>query len=482
MPHSAPECLVKFDKSMANRKSTIYVVLFIAEIEMLFYSGILYGLNVLIPSLKREKYFFDLCSPMLHSANASCVQQNQLFGYNLITGITAFSISSLPLGIFFDKFGYKYTKIFCSLLCFFGCLLFALSSVIKSEMLFPAMLVLGVSAQSLAVCNLPLGGLVPDHETLIVALYVGSFDTSVIVFIFINLSYLSGFSLLASFLIMAFTGLALMELDAFLLMGAVDQIKVKSLKSVTSKNKIGMEDIASGTDEVQASGAVIKEPDTLASLNAYRDSIYPGLKQILSSRYFLIQLMFYIIVFFRFSFFLAQLSIQLDTGFVSNHNMVLYLLSVSSYFFMTSIGIAPISGIIVDALKARIKPMTDPVQLYKTTLSTFGIPLIICCVTNELMAIFIVVAENWAIYIAYMSLTVARAFLFTLTASFILTAFPVKYFGMLFGITVTTGGVISFIQYALLINDLTSLNIVNYVLIAISAFTFVHPILLLIKL
>lgn len=205
------------------------------------------------------------------------------------------------------------------------------------------------------------------------------------------------------------------------------------------------------------------------------------MKRILCSRYYLIQLMFLTIIYFRFSFFLAQLSLQIQNNFKSNQTMVKHLLFVSNFFFIPSMLISPISGFIVDSLKNGVKKDKDPKTFYHSIMGCFGIPLLLCSLANELMSFMILVPHPFALYVAYISCTLTRCFLFSLNAGYILSAFPEKYFGKIFGITITICGSIGFLQYALLFNELANLNIVNYVLIGLSTLTFIHPITLIVK-
>ena len=205
------------------------------------------------------------------------------------------------------------------------------------------------------------------------------------------------------------------------------------------------------------------------------------MKRILCSRYYLMQLIFLVITYFRFSFFLAQLSLQIQNNFKDNQTTVEYLLFVSNFFFIPSMIISPVSGFIVDILKNRIKQVDDSNLNYKSIISCFGIPILLCGLANELMSVMILFCNEFAVYVAYTSCAFTRCFMFSLNAGYILSAFPEKYFGKIFGITITVCGLIGLFQYALLYNELSNLNTVNYVLIGLSSLTFIHPIILMCK-
>nr|AKN21683.1 slc43a-1 [Schmidtea mediterranea] len=447
-------------------------VLIVAEIEMIFYSGIMFGLNSLLPILKENGFFHNQFNRTYDNANATSTKQNETFGYILITGIASCHLFSFPLGLVMDRYGIKTTKLISASSLLFGCLLFSSCFLIRDILIFPAFVLLGIFAQSICICNFPLAILVPKFQNIIISIFSGSFSSSAMMLTFVLYAYQRGIDVSTSILTIGISGFILMICSRKFLLDKVDRIKAKEI--LVTLNGESDNRIRNCKSDSYLMTSIMKQEN-------YKNSQFPRMKTILRNHYFLFQLFFMVITFFRFSFFLAQLSVQMEKNFSDDETKAKSILLVGNYFFIPSVVISPIVGLMIDYQKNRVSPSKDQEAFYKSILKCFGIPMLICSLANLSMSILIIIPNEVAMYMAYLACTVTRCFMFSLNASYIISAFPRKYFGKLFGLNITICGCVSFLQYILLLNNICNLNVVNFILIAFSILSFIHPVILLLN-
>lgn len=211
---------------------------------------------------------------------------------------------------------------------------------------------------------------------------------------------------------------------------------------------------------------------------------FPTLKSVLISRHYIMQTANLTILFFRYAFFLAEFNLQLTHLFPEDRNLVNNLLFYSSYILMCGVLFSPLSGIVIDATKKLNNKalQTCPEKYYYgQCLLCFTPSLFFCTTMNLIMSVLILIPHRAAIYSSYAAFMLMRVTLFSTNSSYLLLAFPKKFFGKIFGIGVLISGALSFIQFGMLYEDSHKLEIVNYSLIVVVLVTYVHPILLLLN-
>ncbi|VDQ12849.1 unnamed protein product [Trichobilharzia regenti] len=147
---------------------------------------------------------------------------------------------------------------------------------------------------------------------------------------------------------------------------------------------------------------------------------------------------------------------------------------------------APISGLIIDVfLRLSRNQVTDMLikdrkgltnkKMYYTYISGLIPALTLTALFSLLLSIMMFIPNKSAIYVAFLCLVILRSLLFSSFVSFLLTCFPIRYFGTLNGISSTVAGLFSLLQHALLH---TSGTVANYVSLAVSIGLFIPPIIL----
>nr|AKN21685.1 slc43a-3 [Schmidtea mediterranea] len=468
-----------------------YLTLFFGWVEMVCFSGVMYGLNSLFETLAKENLFVQLCNSSSGQINESsnetlfCSTQNTYFSYIMITMMTSQCVLALPIGYLFDKFGSRISKLFVSIVFLVACILFAISFKVTSYFVFPAAFLFGISSQTLLFCNLALGKIFPKHQNLIVSVFSGSFDTSSVMLTFFTLTFLLGVGLMTSFITLGIFGFCIMLINGIFLMAKAN---VQNNANQRLNNGERAENLLIQEETKDLEDGVIedKELDLMNKLEALTNRMYPDLRSIVFSKYYLFQLGSFTILYFRFTFFLIQLNLQLHYNFPQQRGLVNNLLSRTNYFFLCGILISPIAGIIVDLSKKsflkKLPNSINEVLLYKRTMKSFVTSQLICCVCNLIVSITVIIPNVALVHVTYLCVTITRAFLFSLNSAYLLQAFPGRFFGQIMGIIVLVAGLMSFIQYAILFNDLYRLNIINFILIGFSCLNFIHPLyLILIK-
>nr|AKN21688.1 slc43a-6 [Schmidtea mediterranea] len=436
-------------------------VLFIAMIEMFFFSGLMLGFNSIIPSLMKENFFSKYC-PI---RNSTCSARNQIYSYVIISAIISLNLSAFICGVFFDKFGQIYTKYLSSLLFFFGCLFIALSSITVNELLYPGVIILGFCSQFIILYNYSLTISFHKCQNILISIFSSLLDISAVVIGLIGLTHRSGVSIFNSFLTLGIFG------SVILLINSTKCLNVKRLSNPQENGE---------SDKLEKPQDRLDGP---ANLQVYINSKYHNLTSIVFNRYYLLHIVFTCIIFFRNIFFLSQLNIQLEIHFRGQPKVIEYLLFISSFVFVFGIIAGPFSGAIVDYLKNNLEyqDKNDSELVYKANLKCFVIPFMICSFMNVIMSIFIMIPQIWAVYMSFIAFTITRSFVYSLYSGYILTAFPKEYFGQASGACTTIWGIISFLQYPLSFKDSMSVNILNYILIGMSCLAFIHPVVLLLK-
>lgn len=217
------------------------------------------------------------------------------------------------------------------------------------------------------------------------------------------------------------------------------------------------------------------------------DERFPTLRKcIFSASYALINL-WITLGLFRFAIFLSQLYRQLVHLFPTDKKLVEHLLEVSSVFSMCGFFAAPVSGVIIDfSLRCSRDKVANILISNKFNVSNRKMYYNYICglvPAMTIMSIFAVILSTMmfipntvAIYTAFVCLVIVRSLMFSAYVSYLLTGFPIRYFGTLNGISSVISGLFSLLQHIFLH---TSGTVANSVSMAASIGLFITPFVLL---
>ncbi|XP_053408088.1 uncharacterized protein LOC123559920 isoform X7 [Mercenaria mercenaria] len=215
-------------------------------------------------------------------------------------------------------------------------------------------------------------------------------------------------------------------------------------------------------------------------LAAAGDSSKPSLLSVVFSMTYMLHLYWLFVHALRFVTFIGQLNVWLENIFDGNEAKVGEMLAIFSYMTMGAVGSALLCGFVYDYQRKRyvnageIKRVYFPVVLPMCLVIFYSIgTTIICYIKHEV-----------APYFAFVLFTLFRTSLFTVAVAFIGDAFPIDYFGVLFGFIELSAGIAGLAQYPLFQwydgYDGSYMN-VNHFLLVLEVSTVIHPILLYIK-
>ena len=178
-----------------------------AVTEMLFFCGIFYGMNALFPVLQKELIFADVC-PNKTSPDG-CPKQLSMYTNAFTTYSVVMMICLVFVGILIDYIGLRLVKLISTLVYFVGMVMFACVTPSTSPLIFVGGTLGAVGGMGMMVCMLSVNQLFTKTAVIVLAFVTGSYDASSTLFAIVQLTYNAGISFRATFLILAFCGLAM---------------------------------------------------------------------------------------------------------------------------------------------------------------------------------------------------------------------------------------------------------------------------------
>ena len=462
-------------------------------IELVFFSGLIFGWSSITYVLKEEGYFGYLCSSVNEtnltnlvilenrnevtkepkSMKQTCEFQDEALNLVFTIASCTLSVFTLPNGYIFDTFGTWICRIIAIFLFTFGAVMLSFISVQSSILLFPAMCCFAVGGILLLLSNMQLSNLFPQFKSSIITLMNGSLDSSSVVFLLVKLAYDSEIAFNTIFLIITFCTLYLW-LRTFILMPRM-HIPFPVPKDTY---KYGLHDCTVLCNNTDSQDIILNE-----SIQEEKRNF--NVKEV--NFWFCIKTWQFWTNFFHFSvlqlrnyfFFSSFYSWLVDIVLENQVNTYLTTFGICQFF---GIICAPLNGMIIDAVKwvyKSKKPKTS-LLLLSTSLSAF-----VTSTWGVLFSLCIVIPIPELQYVSFVLQVIFRSFLFGGNASFIALLFPSEHFGKLYGMTMTLGGIVSLLQFPFYSLVLRSFNgnfiIVNVIFLILCLLTYIHPIYLYIK-
>ena len=486
------------------------VIVFITVIEMALFSGIYMGFNSLIPVLKNDGVFSQFCENPQNNATVSCAAQETLFGRAFASWVIVHSVMSFVLGILLDKFGLQVVKVICSI-CIFGGTLCLVFTPKLNWLFFIAGSLLTISAQGLNMTNISISILFSGKRNMFVSVVTSLNDISAIVMSVLKYITDLGVPFWLAVTIYGSVGSSLLLVSLFLFKSRPENmLPKKNLKEDSRLNEEALEqiemdniEIKSGSDneitkQENVNECAVSNESHLSISNVERtkeiyyktiEERFPTLKKCMLSPEYLIQLFYFSLLRFRFLFYLAQLSSQLKYLFPTQPEVVDHLLSFSNLFFIASLFISPLSGILLDKYQRYTFQYLSKDQsisartIYKTINACFFPHISICCLAILTASSLFFISNQYSFYMVFVCITMTRSLLYSLTAAYFLSAFPKKYFGTLNGSVYFISGFLNLLQQFIIqyASPNSYPNLVNYILLGSCVAALVYPLYLKFK-
>ena len=445
------------------------------------FSGVFYGYNSLIPIYKDAGVFSQFCENTQHNDTITCHMQETNFGRAFATWLIAQAIGSFVLGIILDRFGIIIMKIIASICVLGGFICLGFTPTIN-WLLYIGGSLLTMSAYCIEISNVTISGMFSGHGNLIVALYSALFDASSIVMSLIK--YLTDFGAPFS-IVCSIYG----SIGCVFILGSIIFLKSRTDNLMSDNNdednevqvELNEDNISSENNQTNDCNSSSIYAITETYTNAV-DENFPTLKQCFISFEYLIQMAYFVILSFRFTFFLSQMSSQLIYLFPTQSDVIEHLLSVSNIFFLGSLFISPIFGVLLDRYQRYTfrnlnkDPNVSPKDIYNKINACFFVPSCICSCAMILGSSLLFVSNKYLFYLVFVCMTITRALLFAINGAYIFSALPKKYFGTLVGTVYLVTGLINLLQQLIIpfASPDSHPDLVNYIMIGMCVLTLVH--------
>lgn len=474
-----------------------YLSVLTAVVELVFFSGLIFGWSSITYVLQKEGFFSYLCSlpgnessttPATSRENASssppenevvsqkCKFQDESF--NLVFTVASFmlSISTLVNGYIFDRFGTWVARIIAIVLFSLGAVMLSFINVQTSILLYPAMCCFAIGGILLLVTNMQLGNLFPRFKSSIITLMNGSLDSSSVVFLLVKLAYDSGISFNFIFLFILFCTLFLwMRTFLFLPQAHVPV-------SVPKKTyQYGLHDCTALCSKSDSEEIALKENEAIEK----KTSSGFDLDQItfwscMKTWHFWTNFFHFSVLQLRNYFFFSSFYSWLKNILPESQiNVYLTTFGICQFFGMVC---APLNGVLMDAVKHfnKSKKSKISLSLTATSLSAF-----VTSTWGVLFSLCILLPYPELQYFSFVLQVIFRSFLYGGNASFIALLFPIHHFGKIYGMTLTLSGIVSLLQFPFFTMVLRVFEgdflIINVVFLIFCFLSYVHPVYLYVK-
>ncbi|KYQ92053.1 hypothetical protein DLAC_06888 [Tieghemostelium lacteum] len=155
-----------------------YLLLFLAEIQMLMISGIVFGWEPLQDAMIQQNVFLDLCSKGETSCKAQSLRLNLVYTIGTFTATGSAFVS----GYIFDKKGPIWTNIIAFVLMVLGCIVWYVAQYINDNLYILSFALIGTGGPACQVSLLHIANLFPKIQSSISSSFSGMFVGSSFIF------------------------------------------------------------------------------------------------------------------------------------------------------------------------------------------------------------------------------------------------------------------------------------------------------------
>ncbi|CAL1540311.1 unnamed protein product [Lymnaea stagnalis] len=460
------------------RFRVIYVIW--AFLECTGYGGLMLGWGSLVYVLKDEGLYSDVCDStaqntsshnIIRSTNDSdqqlavgCKEQDTKLA-SIFTIATSFTgVSSFVIGQINFKFGTRISRVLASILYITGAFLIAFTSQEVQWIIFPGLAFIGAGGIMYLATTIQIANLFPVGGAAVVGLLCGGFDTSAGIQLMVKFGYENGITRQTSYLIIACTHfLTFVSTFCFLPRGFIPRPGPGIITYETNGANIEKD-------------TTIEKKDTEKSVEFERPEEGTGnirslLHHMLTPTY-LLHVFWQVVLQLRFYFSLGSINITLEK-LLDTKVQVSHYTDVLLYVMMGGIVVSPLAGLMY----------THQRKLFEKSRTTFKrqmmptvIPLALTTTLCVAMSALVLVEDSSVLYAMFILLVFFRSFLYAISVGYITSIFQSAFLGSMFGVMILTGGIVSFLQYALFEwADSAGLKQVNVFLLVLSCVTYIHP-------
>lgn len=420
-----------------------YASIITGFIETLLFGGLIYGWSGLNYILTREGYFGSSCNASSNSSEnvqAGCPDQE----YNLELVFTlSVSLSfglSIANGLILDNFGIWAVRTISSLLLVFSCIVIAFSTPATSYVLYPSMILIGVSGVGLYLTNLETANLLPKWRGVIVSLINGAVVAGIVVFTLAKTAYENEITIKEIFLFLAFLGFFTFIRTFFLMPKILIPHELPehyyygikeccNKKSFDSETELLLVDSANQNEEEVDEKKEEKRLKTYVSTSIYLLGVYS----------FSIQEL-------RVNFLVESMNAWLTKLLHHNTASVSTFLSAFGYTQISALIFSPIFGVLFDFTQKYYNKKGN-LTAKQAALKSLSINCLICSSSTIMYSILTLIPLGNLQYISFILAVISNALVSANISLLVIQCFPMEYIGTLLGISVLLCAVVASFQY-----------------------------------
>ncbi|XP_071178208.1 equilibrative nucleobase transporter 1-like isoform X1 [Mytilus edulis] len=471
------------------------------SVEILLFSGIIYGWSSLVFIFTNEGFYADLCKKnqlitdveinFTHGENVSgiysgdhrnnitffdsndeeykdCTEQESRLGLFFSIGVGFTWAGMAILGPMTKALGTRITRIVILLVYEIGLFCLAFTTTETSWLICPGLCCIGVAGLAHFASNIQVANLFQGFSSTIVALFCGLFDSSSVILQVVKIAYGLGIGRRESFLFLACLYLVMIGTSTFFILPKC---------YITSNEKLDEVEICVTSDsglqytEIQRTD----KPSMVTKTNPKK-----GVLSYMKSMTYISHVCWMTIHCLLFSTFLNLLYIRIDKLANGEVSTVSYYVGVFAYTTMGSGIGSVVAGLIYDAERRRYSDFSKTEKKWKPVV----IPMTACGIFIAAVFSFLLVENISFLFPSFVLFTLFRNFLFSIGVAFVNEAFPSEYFGPLYGFMTFINGVFSLTQYGLVkwaVSSQSRCKQVYIALIIMASITFLHPLQLWIR-
>ncbi|XP_062590867.1 equilibrative nucleobase transporter 1-like [Saccostrea cucullata] len=452
-----------------------------SSLEVVCFAGIIWGWGSLVFVLKEEGIYEEFCgyswregaSPSEDVYNKSILDNNIS---NPISNLTntchaqeeklnlwfSIAVGSMYCGLAIVgqismRLGTRITRVICTSVYVIGFLCIAFAS--KGIALIKKFLCLkrndmgfqcrNVSKFALLNFLSKVANLYTTIQTTIVALFSGLFDASTIIQHFVKMAFENGIPRRHSYLFLCGMGFVIFNVQTFVFLpkdhiqrsACIHKKKPKRKDSDTGANNTLLED---------TNNTLLEDTNnTLLEMEEknYREKSVPGednLKTHILSFAYVSHTIWMSINVLLFVTFVGLLNTWLS-NMTENSSTVSYYLDTFAYTTISTCITAVVAGFVYDWQRKRFRGSPIPGRYF----FPICLPMAITWLFGTLCYLLPLLFDSFSVVLPiFILFTFYRSFLFSIGIAFLGEAFPLKYFGVLYGTAMFSVGSTSLLQYA----------------------------------
>ena len=457
-----------------------YATIITGFVETLLFGGIIYGWSAINYVFTREGYFSSSCNM---SFNRSVTAENVLGcpnqQYNLELVFTlSVSLSfglSIANGLILDYFGIWVLRTLSSVLLIFSCLTVAFSSPAISWVLYPSIILIGVSGVGLYLTNIETANLLPRRRGVVVNFINGAVVAGIVVFTVAKTAYQHGATVKQIFLFLSVLAFFTILRTYFLMPKILVPHEIPEGYNYGIQECCNQKNFVSESEMqqlVESSGGVEDEISGKSEQNT------ETLKSFVSTSIYILGVFSFSIQELRINFLVESMNAWL--GILSKDNTFLTssFLSAFGYIQISALIFSPVTGALFDFVFSYFNEKSN-LSSKQATLKALSLNCFICSLSTIIYSVLTLIPIANLQYVTFMLAVLSNLLVTANLSLLVIQCFPMEHIGTLFGIAVLICAIVSTLQYPLYYVAVhyfeNNFTFVNIIVLLLALLTLAHP-------